>query len=105
MGPLPWTINAEIYPLWARSTGNGLAAATCWLCNLINSVSFLSLSEAINSYGVFYLLSSMAVTGALFCYCLLPETKGKSLEAIEILFMKDRKKLGNDEQQDLKDQY
>ncbi|CAI9740196.1 proton myo-inositol cotransporter isoform X1 [Octopus vulgaris] len=105
MGPLPWTINAEIYPLWARSTGNGLAAATCWLCNLINSVSFLSLSEAINSYGVFYLLSFMAVSGALFCYFLLPETKGKSLEAIEILFMKDRKKLGNDEQQDLNDQY
>ncbi|GAB1609065.1 proton myo-inositol cotransporter-like isoform X1 [Argonauta hians] len=97
MGPLPWTINAEIYPLWARSTGNGLAATTCWLCNLINSVSFLSMTEALNSYGVFYLLSCMAIIGAMFCYYLLPETKGKSLEAIELLFKKDKKKLQNND--------
>lgn len=51
MGPLPWTINAEIYPLWARSTGNGIGATVCWVCNLIISVTFLSLTEAINSYG------------------------------------------------------
>lgn len=24
-GPMPWTINAEIYPNWARSTGPSLA--------------------------------------------------------------------------------
>lgn len=69
--------------------------------NLLYNIFFLCLPFP----GVFYLLSSMAVTGALFCYYLLPETKGKSLEAIEILFMKDKKKLGSEEQQDLRDQY
>lgn len=92
MGPLPWTINAEIYPLWARSTGNGIGATVCWVCNLIISVTFLSLTEAINSYGVFYIMSIMAITGSVFCYFLLPETKGKTLEVIEMLFMPKNKK-------------
>ena len=51
MGPMPWTINSEIYPLWARSTGNGAATFVNWMCNLAVSMSFLSLTEAITRYG------------------------------------------------------
>ncbi|CAE1166002.1 SLC2A13 [Acanthosepion pharaonis] len=86
MGPLPWTINAEIYPLWARSTGNALGSMTAWICNLIIAVSFLSFVELIRSYGVFYVMASVALIGSVFCFFFLPETKNKSLEEIEILF-------------------
>ena len=53
---MPWTINSEIYPLWARSTGNSLATATNWLCNLIVSMTFLTLTETITKYGKFILV-------------------------------------------------
>ncbi|CAE1165993.1 SLC2A13 [Acanthosepion pharaonis] len=86
MGPLPWTLNAEIYPLWARSTGNALGAMTAWICNLIIAASFLSFIELIQSYGVFYVMASVALIGSVFCFFFLPETKNKSLEEIEILF-------------------
>ncbi|XP_077400035.1 proton myo-inositol cotransporter-like isoform X2 [Vanacampus margaritifer] len=37
MGPMPWTINSEIYPLWARSTGNACAAGVNWTFNACSS--------------------------------------------------------------------
>ena len=51
MGPMPWTINSEIYPLWARSTGNSASTFTNWICNLAVSMSFLSLTEAMTRQG------------------------------------------------------
>lgn len=87
VGPIPWTINAEIYPLWARSIGNGIGSMTCLMSNLIVSVTFLSVIEAIHNYGVFYVMASVAVVGSAFCFFFLPETKNKSLEEIELLFM------------------
>ncbi len=47
MGPMPWTINSEIYPLWARSIGQSLATSVNWAANLVISMTFLSLTEAI----------------------------------------------------------
>lgn len=48
---MPWTINSEIYPIWARSTGNACATFTNWAFNLAVSMSFLSLTEALTKYG------------------------------------------------------
>ncbi|VEL18997.1 unnamed protein product [Protopolystoma xenopodis] len=45
LSPLPWTINSEIYPNWARGQGNAMATAVNWLANLVISLTFLSLME------------------------------------------------------------
>ncbi|XP_067025133.1 proton myo-inositol cotransporter-like isoform X1 [Acropora muricata] len=86
MGPMPWTINSEIYPLWARSTGNAFATATNWSFNLLISITFLSLTEWVTPYGTFWLYGGIALSGWVFFYIFVPETKGKSLEELEHLF-------------------
>ncbi|KAA8580014.1 hypothetical protein FQN60_005549, partial [Etheostoma spectabile] len=86
MGPMPWTINSEIYPLWARSTGNACAAGVNWTFNVLVSLTFLHLAQYFTYYGAFFLYSSMALLGFFFIYGCLPETKARHLEEIEALF-------------------
>nr|KAG5711293.1 hypothetical protein BaRGS_005990 [Batillaria attramentaria] len=87
MAPMPWTINAEIYPLWARGTCTSIAATCAWTSNLIISFTFLSMTEAITTHGTFWMFTALSVLGLLFFVWLVPETKGKSLEQVEELFM------------------
>ncbi|XP_077400034.1 proton myo-inositol cotransporter-like isoform X1 [Vanacampus margaritifer] len=86
MGPMPWTINSEIYPLWARSTGNACAAGVNWTFNVLVSLTFLHLAQYFTYYGVFFLYCGMAFLGFVFIYGCLPETKARRLEEIEALF-------------------
>uniref|UniRef100_A0A0B7AC28 Major facilitator superfamily (MFS) profile domain-containing protein n=1 Tax=Arion vulgaris TaxID=1028688 RepID=A0A0B7AC28_9EUPU len=87
LGPMPWTINSEIYPLWARSSCNSLAAATAWVCNLIISFTFLTMTEHITIHGTFWLFAAFTVIGVIFMVLMLPETKNKTLEEMELLFL------------------
>ncbi|WAR25276.1 MYCT-like protein [Mya arenaria] len=93
LGPMPWTINSEIYPLWARSTGTSLATATNWVFNLIVSLTFLSLLENIGKYGTFWLYFGICFLGLIFMCFMLPETKNKTLEQVQELFMSSEYKV------------
>ncbi|XP_055761429.1 proton myo-inositol cotransporter-like isoform X3 [Salvelinus fontinalis] len=86
MGPMPWTINSEIYPLWARSTGNACSAGVNWTFNFLVSLTFLHVAQNLTYYGAFFLYSGLALLGSFFIYGCLPETKGRRLEEIESLF-------------------
>ncbi|EPQ17311.1 Proton myo-inositol cotransporter [Myotis brandtii] len=86
MGPMPWTVNSEIYPLWARSTGNACSSGINWIFNVLVSLTFLHTAEYLTYYGAFFLYAGFAAVGLLFIYGCLPETKGKKLEEIESLF-------------------
>ncbi|XP_013881951.1 proton myo-inositol cotransporter isoform X2 [Austrofundulus limnaeus] len=86
MGPMPWTVNSEIYPLWARSTGNACSAGVNWIFNVLVSLTFLHVAEFLTYYGAFFMYTGLVVLGLLFVYGCLPETKGLQLEDIENLF-------------------
>lgn len=86
VGPLPWTINAEMYPLWARNIGQSAATTTNWIINLLISLTFLNLIEVLTQAGVFLFYGIISFIGCIFLYLLLPETKGVRLENVGKLF-------------------
>jgi SP family galactose:H+ symporter-like MFS transporter len=83
LGPIFWLLISEIYPLKIRSSAEGLSAAFNWGSNLIVSLTFLTLVQALGASRTFWLYGLMAVAAWIFSYYQVPETKGRTLEEIE----------------------
>lgn len=90
IGPVCWVITSEIFPLRLRAQASALGAVGNRVCSGVVAMSFLSVSRAISMAGTFFIFTMMSLLSVGFVYKLVPETKGKSLEQIELLFQKDR---------------
>lgn len=86
MGSMPWTVNSEIYPLWARSTGNACSAGVNWTFNVLVSLTFLHVAQHLTYYGAFFLYAALVAVALVFVVVSLPETRGLRLEDMELLF-------------------
>ncbi|TMW65062.1 hypothetical protein Poli38472_009229 [Pythium oligandrum] len=89
MGCMPWTINAEIYPLHVRSFAISAATSVNWISNLIVSFTFLSIIEAFSAAGAFWFYAAIAAGGFVYLHRELPETKGLELEEIQKIFERE----------------
>lgn len=86
MGPITWVYSSEIFPLRLRAQGTSIGVAVNRLVSGVISMTFLSLSKAITIGGAFYLFAGIASIAWVFFYTLLPETRGKTLEEMHMLF-------------------
>ena len=93
-GPVAWVLLAEMFPNSIKGKGLGLAVAAQWLANLVVSASFKVLDgnstlNALFNHGfAYWIYGGMSVLAALFVIRYVPETKGRSLEAIQDLWGK-----------------
>ncbi|RLN37275.1 hypothetical protein BBJ28_00010300 [Nothophytophthora sp. Chile5] len=94
MGCMPWTINAEIYPLRVRSFALSMSTSVCWVSNLLVSFTFLSIIDKLSVYGAFWLYATVALFGFAYLWKELPETKGLELEEIQEIFERREKSAG-----------
>lgn len=80
LGPVTWTLLAEIFPSRIR----GIAMATCtfalWTGCCTLTFSFPSMNAALGSSGTFWIYSAICICAFVFLYIRCPETKGKELE-------------------------
>lgn len=86
MGPVPWTVNSEIYPEAYRGICGGMSATVNWISNLIVAQSFLSIADAVGTGPTFLILAGVAVVAFVFVAVYVPETKGLSFEDVEKLW-------------------
>jgi len=84
-GPSAWVLIAEIFPLSVRGKGMSIAASSNWMNNFIvgqvtpNMITHLS-------YGTFIFFGLFSFLGGLFVLFFVPETKGYSLEEMDVVF-------------------
>ncbi|XVH30718.1 sugar porter family MFS transporter [Haloferacaceae archaeon DSL9] len=83
LGPVFWLLISEIYPLKVRGAAMGVATVANWGANLVVSLTFPVLVAGIGQSGAFWLFALLTAGAIVFTYYLVPETKGRSLEAIE----------------------
>ncbi|HEX8752331.1 MAG TPA: sugar porter family MFS transporter [Solirubrobacterales bacterium] len=86
LGPIFWLLNAEIYPLSVRSKAAGVGTMANWTFNFIVSLTFLLLIEALGRSGAFWFYGCIGLLTLLFCWKLVPETRGQRLEDIQAYF-------------------
>ncbi|CAN6226656.1 unnamed protein product [Urochloa humidicola] len=80
--------SAEILPLRLRAQGASIGVAVNRLtCGLVG-MTFISLAAGIGMPGCFFLCAGVTAAAFVFVYARLPETKGRSLEDMEVLFDK-----------------
>ncbi|MEW6193575.1 MAG: sugar porter family MFS transporter [Bacteroidota bacterium] len=83
LAPVTWVILSEIFPNKIRSTAMAISTFALWSACFILTYTFPILNDLLKSYGTFWLYGFICISGFLFIFIKLPETKGKSLEAIE----------------------
>ena len=86
LATLPWVINSEIYPTWARGPAVSFSSLLNWIFNLLVVLTFLSLVDTLGLPLVVFMYAIITFIGVLFTILLLPETSKQSLEKIEVLF-------------------
>jgi MFS transporter, SP family, galactose:H+ symporter len=83
LGPIFWLLISEIYPTRVRGQAMSLATVTIWIADLLVSITFLSLVEAVGARVSFWLYGAACVAAFIFSAKLVPETKDRTLEQIE----------------------
>lgn len=93
MGPVPFSLSAEVYPLQIREIGMALATATTWLFNFVIALTFPLLLVSLGNTGAF--LWYAAWNALLFVLVLLfvPETKQFTLEELDEVFSMSTRRL------------
>lgn len=86
VAPVVWLLLAEIFPLRIRGFAIGVAGCALWLTNFNVGLFFPPLISWVGIGGTFFIFVMLGLGAIRFCVKYVPETRNKSLEAIEELF-------------------
>jgi sugar porter (SP) family MFS transporter len=78
-----WVWLAEIFPLHMRGLGIGISVFFGWTTNGFLALYVPTLIENIGITGTFFLFAAVGAVALVFVVTQVPETRGRSLEALE----------------------
>ena len=85
VSPVTWLLLSEIFPLKVRGLGMGAATLVLWGANFVVAFSFPQLVAGFGVSSTFFGFVTVGILAVVFSARYVPETGGRSLEAIEEL--------------------
>ena len=90
LAPVTWVVISEIFPNRIRGAAVSVAVAALWAACFALTYTFPLLNRRFGPAGTFWIYAAICVVGFLFIRTRLPETRGKTLEAIETELLRGR---------------
>lgn len=87
-GPVTWVMLSEMFPNKIRGQAISIAVTLHWGANLTASSTFPPLNEAFGAAS-FFIYGTISTLAFLFVWKFVPETKNKSLEDLENIWLND----------------
>jgi sugar porter (SP) family MFS transporter len=85
LAPVTWVLISEIFPNKIRGIATSVAVVSLWAAYFILVFTFPILAQKLGTYGPFWLYSGICLLGFFFVKFRVKETKGKTLEELEII--------------------
>ncbi|XP_063833601.1 facilitated trehalose transporter Tret1-like [Ostrinia nubilalis] len=89
-GTIPYLLMGEVFLPEVRGVMSIICLEWTWSCNFIAIFIFKPLVAAIGLGSVFYFFAFVAILSAVFAYFCQPETKGLSVNDIQLLLVKKK---------------
>lgn len=83
--PIGWVLPSEIFNLGNRSKAMSITTSATWMCNFVIGLVTPDMLATIG-YGTYIFFAVFCLLAFLFTYFFVPETKGKSLEDMDVVF-------------------
>jgi len=84
LAPVTWVLISEIFPNKVRSKAISVAVGALWIASFALTYSFPLINRVFGSSGTFWGYGAVCMLGSLFIFFFVPETKGRTLEEIEL---------------------
>jgi hypothetical protein len=84
-GPGSWILIAEIFPISIRAKGTSIGASANWMNNFVIAFIVPPMLARL-TWGTYIFFAVWTALGGAFIYFCVPETKGKTLEEMDMVF-------------------
>ncbi|XP_013134551.1 PREDICTED: facilitated trehalose transporter Tret1 isoform X1 [Papilio polytes] len=84
-GPIPWMMAGELCLIDIKAFVGSTAGTLNWLLSFTVTSTFNSLNKSIGQGQVFWMFAGIMLVGFLFIFFIIPETKGKSFDEIQVM--------------------
>ena len=87
LGPGFWVLVAEIFPTRVRGRAISISTVCLWSACTLLTMTFLTLTRALSPTGAFLIYAAFCVVTFAIVWFFVPETKGRTLEEIEHMWL------------------